>query len=325
MIFLKKKERKAKKERKSKTPYSPTKIKARNFLSNIAYSRICNGDFLNVSFVADTLVYITMDLKPSFFKMTYFEPTDIEMVQMLWEECLPKSYLDFIRQPENFELLYSNKLTFKQVKNIVGFYMSNPSNWKELVACFHKYHGIYQYVYSHLFPKTFANKAGFQKKVQFSRCLENWSQKKKMESLGKNPFDFSVSTADRHPFEQRPITNEIDIFDDLEFKADVPDTKTKPTGGKEGLPPYPSADPPVAEPRFLYAPTMVGMKNFDKKYKLPKRKKAPKAKKTPEEIQVEKQKLEEKLAENTQMLNSIKTGNQLFKKNIKKTKIVQIC
>ena len=47
---------------------------------------------------------------------------------------------------------------------------------------------------------------------------------------------------------------------------------------------------------------MVGMKNFDKKYKLPKQKKAPKAKKTPEEIQAEKQKLEEKLAENTQRL-----------------------
>ena len=67
---------------------------------------------------------------------------------------------------------------------------------------------------------------------------------------------------------------------------------------------------------------MVGMKNFDKKYKLPKQKKAPKAKKTPEEIQAEKQKLEEKLAENTQMLNSIKTGNRLFKKTIKKTKIL---
>ena len=113
------------------------KIKARNFLSNIAYSRICDGDFSNASVVADTLVYITMDLKSFFLKMTYFDSADIEMVKMLW----------------------------------------------------------YQYVYSHLFPKTYANRAGFQKKVQFSRYLERWNRKK-MQSLGKNPFNFSVPAAD---------------------------------------------------------------------------------------------------------------------------------
>ena len=47
----KKQVRKAKKIRKIKTPYSPTKIKARNYLSNIAYSRICEADFKNLSFI----------------------------------------------------------------------------------------------------------------------------------------------------------------------------------------------------------------------------------------------------------------------------------
>ena len=328
MIFLKK-ERKAKRERKSKTPYSPTKIKARNFLSNIAYSRICNGDFSNVSFVAYALVYITMDLKPFFLEMTYFDPKDIEMVKMLWEDFLPKTYLDFLKQPENFELLYSDKLTFKQVKAIIGIYMMHPGAWKDLIAYFHKYHVIYQYVYSHLFPKTFGNKAGLQKKILFSRCLENWSQKKKMESLGKNPFNFAVATAERHPYEQRPITNEIQILDDLEFKADTVDTKksadilTNPSAGPEGVRPYSSGDPPVANPRFVYAPTMVGIKNFDKKYKLSRQEKASKTKKTTEEIQAEKQKLEEKLAENDQQMNKIKVAKQFVKKNLNfKTKIL---
>ena len=113
--------------------------------------------------------------------MIYFYPQDIEMVKMVWEECLPKAYLDYLKQPENFELLYSDKLTFKQVKNIVGHYILKPAAWKSLIDYFSSYHVIYQYVYSHLFPKTFANKAGFQKKVQFSRCLENWSRKRKMD------------------------------------------------------------------------------------------------------------------------------------------------
>ena len=55
-----------KKPRKVKTPYSPTKIKARNYLSNISYSRICEEDFKNLSFIADALSFITMDLKHFF-------------------------------------------------------------------------------------------------------------------------------------------------------------------------------------------------------------------------------------------------------------------
>ena len=58
--------KKAKTARKSKTPYSPTKIKARNFLSNIAYSRICDKDFANICFLIDVFSYLTMDLKPFF-------------------------------------------------------------------------------------------------------------------------------------------------------------------------------------------------------------------------------------------------------------------
>ena len=293
--IAKKKERKARKERKSKTPYSPTKIKARNFLSNIAYSRICDGDFSNMSFVANALVYITMDLKPFFLKMTYFDPEDIEMVKMLWEMCLLDSYLNYLKKPENFELPYSEKITFKQVKDIVGQYICIPQCWRELSACFKQKHVILQYVYSHLFPKTYANKLGCQKKIQFRRCLASWNEKKKMQS---------------------PITKEIDIYDDLEFKADVVDTKTKkPTAGNEAELPYSAADPPAASERFLYAPTMVGIKSFDKKYKLPKQKKP---KKTSEEIQAENFKLEEKLAENTQSTNSLKLGTANLKKTIKK-------
>ena len=63
----KKRERKAKTARKNKTPYFPTKIKARNFLSNISYSRVCENDFRNACFVADVLTYITMNLKPFFW------------------------------------------------------------------------------------------------------------------------------------------------------------------------------------------------------------------------------------------------------------------
>ena len=47
---------KAKAARKAKTPYSPTKIKPRNFLSNVSYRRICDKDFSNACFLIDVFV-----------------------------------------------------------------------------------------------------------------------------------------------------------------------------------------------------------------------------------------------------------------------------
>ena len=58
--------KKNKKVKKAKTPYSPTKIKARNYLSNVAYRRKYDKDLLNAGFLIDLLSYITMDLQPLF-------------------------------------------------------------------------------------------------------------------------------------------------------------------------------------------------------------------------------------------------------------------
>ena len=76
------------------------------------------------------------------------------------------------------------------------------------------------------------------------------------EEIGKNPFNFSVPEVVRHPYEQRPITN------DDEFRADVVDTKKISTENKENIPP--------SNQKFLYEPTMVNVKQFDNQYKLPK-------------------------------------------------------
>ena len=111
--------------------------------------------------------------------MTYFDIQDREMVKMLWEECLPQRYYDYIKQPENFELLHSDKLTFKQVKDLIGSYFYVPGAWKKLAEIFKKYHAIYQYMYAHLFPKTYSNRAGFAKKIQHKMCLESWRAKKR--------------------------------------------------------------------------------------------------------------------------------------------------
>ena len=239
-----------------------------------------------------------MNLKPFFLKMTYGDENDIEMIKMLWEDCLPNSYLLYLKKPENFELINSTKNNFKTIKNLVNQYMRSSENCQHLINSFQRYHAIYQYIYSYVFLRAYSKKAGFSKQVQFTRHFNSWKQKMQQSYL-KTPFNYTTEQI-RHPMEQKPI--EINIYDDIDFKADVVDEK-------------PLLSVPKTFPdRFLYAPTMVGNQDFDKKFKLPKQKKQ----KTSAEIENEKKILEAKLAENTQAMNQIKVGNSLLKKTIKK-------
>ena len=64
--------KKNKKKRANKSPYSSTKIKARNFLSNISYRCISDKDFQNANFIVDMLSYILLHLKPFFFNYYIF-------------------------------------------------------------------------------------------------------------------------------------------------------------------------------------------------------------------------------------------------------------
>ena len=204
-----KKERKQKTVRKAKTPYSPTKIKARNFLSNIAYKRICEKDFSNICFIIDVFSFITMDLKPFFLTASYFDVEDRDMIKMLWEECIPQGYYNYVKRPENFETLNSTKTTFKDVKKIVQNYLQQPNTWSEIIRYFTSYYSIYQYVYSLLFPKSYANTSmGQNTKIKFFLCFERWRPRKREEQTAKNPFNFAVADeVITHPLEQKPITD----------------------------------------------------------------------------------------------------------------------
>ena len=66
---------KTKKKTSTRTPYSPTKVKARNFLSNISYRRIADKDFKRKNFIIGVFTYLTIDLKPFFLHATFNEKT----------------------------------------------------------------------------------------------------------------------------------------------------------------------------------------------------------------------------------------------------------
>ena len=267
-----------KKIRKSKTVYSPTKIKARNYLSNVAYRRVSDKDFIHTGFIIDMLTYIVMDLKPFFLSTTYAEQENREMIKILWEKCFPRRFHEHVKSPENFTILNSGKVSFKQAKGIVHSYVQMPDIWQEMLKYVRDYHSNYQYVYSLLFPKNYlqSSKNGIKSGNNFALCFEEWQKEKMSREIGKNPFNFTVLDVSRHPFEQMPIKDDfqiekvllhpaenknIKIENDDKFRADMTDSSNK-----ENITPVPALNK-----RFKYVPTMIGdQKKFDQRFEKPK-------------------------------------------------------
>ena len=242
---------------------------------------------------------------------------------MLWNQRLPKAYYDYVKKPEIFEYLLNQNVSFRGVNAIVRQFVSEPNNWLSLKNCFVAYYSTYQYIYSMLFPKYYSknNKYGLKNKIKFAISYKRWRESQKQEQLAKNPFNFNVpvgaadkfEVVQRHEYEQKPIS----IDDDIEFKADVADTKVvkmaaaDATGGgsnKDSIMPYPPESPVT----YKYAPTMCLIRELDRKYFLPKVAKNIKKnrrKKASIRSQQKKQLLE-KLKVNTEKMEKLKNVNK---------------
>ena len=58
--------------------YSPTKVKSRNFLTNISYNRLKRIDFDNASFIIDCYTYILINLNSFFLEQKFDNKSDRE-------------------------------------------------------------------------------------------------------------------------------------------------------------------------------------------------------------------------------------------------------
>ena len=230
-------------KRTTKTPYSSTKMKAQNFLTNISYRRISDKDFTNVTFVIDMLSYILLYIRPFFLAVTYSDKEQHDMVKMLWEKCLPPKFYEHVKKPDNSFILNSGKLTFNQAKKIVLSYIQLPDVWQKLMKIIIKRQKVYQYVFATVFPLTYLqiNKYGIKIKNDFSLCFSEWMneniKKEHLQKLGKSMVNYVDNNERRRPYEQKPINISND--------------------NKENIP-----------PTYKYSPTMVDI-DFDKKYNLP--------------------------------------------------------
>ena len=200
--------------------YTTTRIKSRNFLSNIAYVGINKEDYFNENFIFDVYVLMTKNLNPFSLDRKLADKNKYEMIYMLWKECMPSKYYRHICKEKNFLYLNSkNVLQPKVLEIIPDFLQEDESNYKELRSNLSSYKNIFQYVYSNVFPEIYCSteKRSFDLKSNFHTIFKTYKDKKKLDSsLGKNPENYESIRNETNIYEQNPIN--IDDFNKIEEK-----------------------------------------------------------------------------------------------------------
>ena len=63
---------------------SSTKVKARNFLTNVSYNRITAVDYRNNNFVIDCFTFLVLYLNPFYLERKFESSVEREFVNVLW-------------------------------------------------------------------------------------------------------------------------------------------------------------------------------------------------------------------------------------------------
>ena len=203
----------------SERKYTTTRIKSRNFLSNISYVGINKEDFCNESFIFDVYLSVTKNLNPFSLNRKLNDKNKHEMVYMLWEKCMPQKFYQYICREKNFLYLNGkNVLQPKVSETITEFLKEDQENYVALKNNLSQYKNIFQYVYSKVFPEIYCSteRRGFDFKSTFHIIFKTYKDKKKMEQLRKSPQNYQDICNETCLYEQKPI--KIDDFNKAEEK-----------------------------------------------------------------------------------------------------------
>ena len=113
--------------------YSSTKIKARNFLTNVSYNRITTVDYKNKNFVIDCFTFLILYLNPFYLERKFESSIEREFVNVLWMFLMPGNLYNFINQNKNMTTLNKIKTKYVDVKKIIlEFLQYDKGNLKVL-------------------------------------------------------------------------------------------------------------------------------------------------------------------------------------------------
>ena len=175
--------------------YSSTKIKARNFLTNVSYNRITTVDYKNKNFVIDCFTFLILYLNPFYLERKFESSTEREFVNVLWMFLMPSNLYNFINQNENMTTLNKIKIKYVDVKKmILEFLQYDQGNLKVLSDYLEKNGILYQFLYGNLFPKCFSriNDYGVRAKTLFNTYYQNFMIQKNVINWQNNHNNLTI-------------------------------------------------------------------------------------------------------------------------------------
>ena len=160
--------------------YSPTKVKARNFLTSVSYSRVKDIDFDNKSFVIDCYTFLLLNLNLFYLERNFESVMDRQYVEVIWNSQIPNDFYTYICQPEHYQTLNKLKLKFQDAPEIVKSFAYEPKRFQQLQAFLKKNVCVFQFVYVNLFPRYFSRIVyyGIQSRLEIDSLYKNYSAQK---------------------------------------------------------------------------------------------------------------------------------------------------
>ena len=168
--------------------YNSSKVKARNFLTNVSYNRISTADFKNENFVIDCYTFMIIYLNPFYLERKFESVIEREFVSVLWSYLMPNQLYVFISSDANMTTLNKIKIKYQDGKNIIiAFVNNNAENMNSLSEFLAKNAILYQYLFANLFPKCFSrvDDYGIMAKTSFNKFYHSWHVQKNMLKLIK--------------------------------------------------------------------------------------------------------------------------------------------
>ena len=163
--------------------YNNSKVKARNFLTNVSYSRIATADFNNSNFVIDCFTFMILYMNPFYLERKFESVIEREFVNVLWAYLMPNSLYVYISNDTNMKTLNKIKIKYQDAKDIIiEFLKKDSSNLNILSVFFRKNAILYQYLFGNLFPKCFSRVSdyGINAKTLFNKYYHSFHLQKNM-------------------------------------------------------------------------------------------------------------------------------------------------
>ena len=163
--------------------YNNSKVKARNFLTNVSYTRIAAADYKNKNFVVDCFSFMILYLNPFYLERKFESSIERDFIHVLWNYLMPNELYRHISSEANIKTLIKIKIKYQDAKDImIAFLFNDPSNIIILSDFLEKNAILYQFVFGNLFPKCFSriNDYGINAKTLFNRYYRNFYVQKNM-------------------------------------------------------------------------------------------------------------------------------------------------